>query len=727
MNKVLKKCITIMTTIGIISSCVIGCGNSGTSNSAEAKGRYVEKKIDLPQEATSQFIFQMEKSSEGYPVLYAYSEKEKCVFKYTLNAEGKWNKGNVEWLKNIEISNSSDVYSTEIFKDENGEEYFRYENEEEVLETDMHILKKNADNKAEDFSMDEWKENGCPHIEILKNGNLLCTGLKGELTLYEKGTNKKLFEKDDPELIPMGSNVTAYKDGFVCFTGDGKSQNVKYLSIYDSSGKESKKIEVEQSENLEINDVCIDENNTITICNKKGIHRLNNENSTWETLIDGDLTMLGSPTMYESNFIKGNNDSYYIFYESEDGPELMNYYYDKNVASYPEKEISVYSLENNDTLKEAISIFQRNNPDVKVNFRFSMEKHSDDTKTDYIKTLNTEILSGNGPDIIVLDNLPIDSYIEKGALEDISDVIKPMEKSLLPNVIKNCKKEGKIYSIPSKIGINVIYGNKDIVNNAKTLKDLKKCSEKNKGQDLFGTITYSDLLNNLLPSEVSSFYDKNNNINKDKLKKYLEDIKTIGDNVNCKIEYSEDEFDASNEEDLASKSKIYFENTVATPAFPLAMVKYLHGSFTSYENSYTPLVQVGINSSSKNKDICKEFIKTLLCEDLQNKEITYDGFPVNINSLKKWVNKEYDDFYCETDIETADGKTIPFVAGWPDKDQYEKIEQICLNADKECINDEVVANAIKKQSKEFFNGNITSDKAADNIIQELKMYLSEKN
>ena len=177
MNKIFKKCITIMTALGIISSCVIGCGNSGTSNSAEAKGRYVEKKIDLPQEAASQFIFQMGKSSEGYPILYAYSEKEKCVFEYTLNDEGKWNKGNVEWLKNIEISNLSYVRSTEISKDENGEEYFRYENEGKSLETDMHILKKNADNKAEDFSMDEWKENGCSRIEILKNGNLLCTGL----------------------------------------------------------------------------------------------------------------------------------------------------------------------------------------------------------------------------------------------------------------------------------------------------------------------------------------------------------------------------------------------------------------------------------------------------------------------------------------------------------------------------------------------------------------------
>ena len=35
-------------------------------------------------------------------------------------------------------------------------------------------------------------------------------------------------------------------------------------------------------------------------------------------------------------------------------------------------------------------------------------------------------MDGNGPDIILLDGLPVESYIEKGLLEDISDVINPL-------------------------------------------------------------------------------------------------------------------------------------------------------------------------------------------------------------------------------------------------------------------------------------------------------------
>jgi len=228
-----------------------------------------------------------------------------------------------------------------------------------------------------------------------------------------------------------------------------------------------------------------------------------------------------------------------------------------------------------------------------------------------------------------------------------------------------------------------------------------------------------------LPAESTDIYDKNNNINKEKLVKYLDNIKAIGDNINCKKEYEENEGTPS-EYDLSSDSKLYFEDTKNTPTFALRMVKYIDGSFTSYEKSYTPLSQIGINSSSTNVELCKEFIKTLLSEEVQNKEIYDNGFPVNKNSLKNWANKEYDDFKAETEIKTADGTYIPIIIKWPDKDQYEKIEEICLNANKKCINDEVVFNVTKEQSKEFFNGNVSSDKAADNIMQELKVYLSEK-
>ena len=35
------------------------------------------------------------------------------------------------------------------------------------------------------------------------------------------------------------------------------------------------------------------------------------------------------------------------------------------------------------------------------------------TREDALKKLNTRIMAGEGPDVIVLDDMPVDSYIEK--------------------------------------------------------------------------------------------------------------------------------------------------------------------------------------------------------------------------------------------------------------------------------------------------------------------------
>ena len=41
---------------------------------------------------------------------------------------------------------------------------------------------------------------------------------------------------------------------------------------------------------------------------------------------------------------------------------------------------------------------------------------------DDIRTLNTELLGGNGADVLLLDGLSAESYIEKGILADLTDL-----------------------------------------------------------------------------------------------------------------------------------------------------------------------------------------------------------------------------------------------------------------------------------------------------------------
>ena len=46
------------------------------------------------------------------------------------------------------------------------------------------------------------------------------------------------------------------------------------------------------------------------------------------------------------------------------------------------------------------------------------------TDTDALKVLNTEIMAGTGPDVLLLDGISEDTYIERGMLENLSGVLK---------------------------------------------------------------------------------------------------------------------------------------------------------------------------------------------------------------------------------------------------------------------------------------------------------------
>ena len=74
------------------------------------------------------------------------------------------------------------------------------------------------------------------------------------------------------------------------------------------------------------------------------------------------------------------------------------------------------------------------------------------TLEDALKTLSTDILAGNGPDVLILDGMPVDSYVEKGILTDISDVVDEVKASdgLVDSIVKDSTKDGKIYAIPTR-------------------------------------------------------------------------------------------------------------------------------------------------------------------------------------------------------------------------------------------------------------------------------------
>lgn len=147
-----------------------------------------------------------------------------------------------------------------------------------------------------------------------------------------------------------------------------------------------------------------------------------------EQLIDGSFSSLGDPALGLCGMLRLESGEFLLL---TTGEEMVRFTYDPDEPTVPEKQLKVYSLVENYTIRQAISIFQKENPDVYINYEYIYDYaylYGDDsgsaiTPQDALKNLNVELMSGNGPDVLLLDDMDADIYVRKGMLADLSDIL----------------------------------------------------------------------------------------------------------------------------------------------------------------------------------------------------------------------------------------------------------------------------------------------------------------
>ena len=135
-------------------------------------------------------------------------------------------------------------------------------------------------------------------------------------------------------------------------------------------------------------------------------------------------------------------------------------------------------------------MFQRANQEVYIRYEIGMSGNDGVTSEDAIRNLNTKIMSGEGPDILLLDGLPLDSYEEKGILADLSSIIEEMDgdAALFPNIIEACKKGGKIYGLPIRIQVLLMAGRPEDLQKVKDLDSLAALLEEIRKEEPEGAL-----------------------------------------------------------------------------------------------------------------------------------------------------------------------------------------------------------------------------------------------
>ena len=162
-----------------------------------------------------------------------------------------------------------------------------------------------------------------------------------------------------------------------------------------------------------------------------------------EQVMEGSLSSLGDPKMSLAGMAVLPDNEFVILYTNG---KMYRYVYNPDIPTIPEQQVSIYSLTENYAVRQAVSLFQKQHPEAYVRYEIGLNTGSGMTSEDAVKNLNTRIMSGSGPDLLVLDGLPRRSYEEKGVLMDLTEIAGGMsgEEALFPNLVEACREDGKL-------------------------------------------------------------------------------------------------------------------------------------------------------------------------------------------------------------------------------------------------------------------------------------------
>ena len=506
------------------------------------------------------------------------------------------------------------------------------------------------------------------------------------------------------------------------------------------------------------------EEDILYIAGVKGLHRHVIGGSAMEQVIDGNMSTFGNPAHRILSVVLLENNEFLALF---DDSKLVRFTYDPDTPTVPGERLSVYSLKESSTIQQAISLYQMANPEVIVQYEVGMSQDSAVTREDALKSLNTKIMAGEGPDVLVLDGMPIDSYIEKGLLADMTSMLTGLsgEEELFGNIVNAMKMGNGIYAMPCEIEIPVISakakylsGMKDLEGIADTIETLRK---ENPEKDLIGLCSEKGVMRFFGMVCVPAWTDADGSLNKEAVLEFLTQSKRIYDaQMDGLPDKIVDDYRQENERwiQIAGEKKedsVYLRSATSALKYVGDYVQVLKGTVCrlwSYcdlisanrvagfedcewavmngqsSNVFCAETLLGINAASPYTAQAEDFIK--LCLGRENQMNLLNGLPVNKAALAEICIANPADIgengeYGYEGFSTEDGVSFEYVSYWPDESQVEKLKKCVESADTAYIEDVVIESVVYEEGVNYLQGRESLEEAIDNIYKKVAIYMAE--
>lgn len=391
--------------------------------------------------------------------------------------------------------------------------------------------------------------------------------------------------------------------------------------------------------------------------------------------------------------------------------------------------LTIYMLNDNQNVRDAIACYTAVTPDAEIDIEVGVPDY-DTTVSDALKKLNTRLLAGNGPDIILMDDIQSESYIQSGQLLKLTDIVEEAE-NLAYGVAENSKYNGRVYTIPLSVTLMANISRTDA---SIDFSSLEKFNESIKAEHtVIGSFDRQAALWYRTQIEPELLWGKG--ITEEKLKTFYQALYEQMDMIYGNNE--ESRFASFQQINLQAISglaapHVFFQKIGAAKEY-IDTLSYLQMlcsmgneggldfSFCCWQDKtmYIPMNRMAISAKSQNPEGAAALIKYLLSEEGQQQIAESTGcIPVNNKVLRSAMENSEEREYVIGGAGSYKAK--PFT----EKD----VDQICnmLNENSYSVTtDGILMEIIMLGAQDYLNGDLSLDAATAQTLKKVGIYFAE--
>ncbi len=472
-------------------------------------------------------------------------------------------------------------------------------------------------------------------------------------------------------------------------------------------------------------------NDTVVCVTTKAIYEYR-DGRTVKALSVPDTVHGGTSFNGMSPICKGSQNTYYLSALSAGETTLWR------IEPDPEKEtaaFTIYSLTKSPAVTQTAMLYQQEHPELKVELWVGMEDEAALTRTDAIKQLNTELMSGSGPDLIVMDGLSVEKYTDMGLLLPLD--VNVSDDKYFETIAKTYQKDGALYAIPTDFLLYAVQGPTDPASEIGSPSKVGQWILKN--ADQAGLSGYEYMADYHAFSQYTQFlYDvyaenmiQDHVVDESTLKEYMELCGKLAEAASDKTVTD----DAVTTSIQAGQVEIHYNDSVNISAGLVAGVSDIGALTTQKHNGeaeyalypmYQPCNILAVNANTKQAETAQDFITFSLGDKAQTlnmntyEPITLDTFRIAVRG--DGMDADEDGMICELYL----GENIEsFYIYAPTEEEIASLEQQIRQIDHAFTEDVVVRDIVMETLESYLNGSVGLEDAVASATNRINLYLGE--